>query len=341
VAEFVEIIKEIREGRFSPVYFLQGEEPFFIDNISDHIEVNALEESQKGFNQYVLYGKEITLPEILGTARKYPMMGERQVVIVKEAQELKGWTAETNQELLINYLENPLPTTILVFAYKYKRLDKRTKLSKMLVKNAVFLDSKKIYDNQVPQWIASYAAARNAVISQKAIMLLSEQIGNNLQRLSNEIDKLLLNVKEGQEIDDKAVHRYVGISKDYNVFELQQSIAVRNLKKAMRIVDYFGANPNKHPLVLTLGSLFSYFTKLLLMHHHKGLNENDLAREVGVPVFFIKEYQNAVRQFPLPKVQNAIHLIHEADLRSKGIGYNLTKEREKGLLRELVYQIIA
>ena len=223
--DYAEIMKSITAGQYAPVYFLQGDEPFFIDNIIDHIERNALDDAQKSFNQYVLYGKEIDFPQVITTARKFPMMGEKQVVIIKEAQELRGWTKDTNQSLVMQYLDNPVPSTILVFGYKYKSLDKRTKIGKALEKKAIFLNSKRIYDNQVPGWIQSYARARQVSIEQRAVMLLAENIGNNLQRLSNEIEKLLLNVKDGQSIDEQAVHRYVGISKEYNIFELQSALS--------------------------------------------------------------------------------------------------------------------
>ena len=340
MAEYSTIINEIQSGKYAPVYFLQGEEPFFIDNIIDHIETNALDEAQKDFNQYVLYGKETDITTIIGTARKYPMMGERQVVIVKEAQELRGWNKEETATLLASYLENPLPSTILVFGHKYKALDKRTKISKAFEKNAIMMTSKKIYDNQIPSWIQSYAKARKVSLSQKAVMLLSENIGNNLQRLSNEIEKLLVNVQEGQEIDEKAIHRYVGISKDYNVFELQSALSAGNHEKALRIVNYFNANPGNHPTVLTLANLFSYFSKLLLIHSSPSQDKNAVAQLIGVHPFFANEYITASRRYPLGRVRENIQLIHEADLKSKGIDYNTNKDREAGMLKELVFRLM-
>ncbi|MDH5609810.1 MAG: DNA polymerase III subunit delta, partial [Cyclobacteriaceae bacterium] len=321
-------------------YFLQGEEPFFIDNIISHIEANALDDSQKGFNQYVLYGRDADVPTILSVARKYPMMGERQVVIVKEAQELKGLNKEDNQKMLVAYLENPLPSTVLVFGYKYKNIDKRTKFGKAIEKNSVFLHSKRIYDNQVPGWIQSYAQARQVRVSQRAVMLLSENIGNNLQRLSNEIEKLLLNVGEGGEISEKEVHRFVGISKEYNIFELQNALSVGNLAKALKIANFFSANPSNNPLVLTLFSLFSYFTKLLLIHESPSKEKNALASRIGVNPFFVEEYLAAARRYSLPRVLQNIELIHQADLHSKGIGFSMGKDKEGELLKELVFNLM-
>lgn len=338
MAEYGDIIKDIKKGTFAPVYFLQGEEPFFIDDIIRSIEEKALDETQKSFNQYVLYGKEASFSDILNVARKYPMMGERQVVIVKEAQEMKDWRKEEAQNLLITYLENPLPTTILVMGYKYKSLDRRTRLSKVLEKNTVFLLTKKIYDDKVPVWVTSYARLAEANISDKAVMILTENIGNNLQRLVNEIDKLKLNVDEGQLIDEAAVQKYVGISKDYNTFELQKAIALRDEVKAHKIVVYFAANPSANPLILLLANLFSFYTKLLLIHDNDAKDKNSVARVIGINAFFATEYLQAARNYPLQVVIRNIQLIQQADRQLKGIGYATMKEGN--ILRELIFKLM-
>ncbi len=338
--EYQEIIKNLNAEIYSPVYFLQGEEPFFIDNVIQHIESRVLDESQKSFNQYVFYGRETDMPTIINTARKFPMMGERQVVIIKEAQELRGFKIQDMQSLLLQYLKDPVPSTILVFGYKYKSIDKRTKLGKDLEKLTDFMDSKRIYDNQVPGWIESYCKARGVSLSQKAIMMLADHIGNNLQRLSNEIEKLLLNVKEGTEIDEKAVHKYVGISKEYNVFELQDAIGTKNMVKANKIVRYFAANPGNHPMVLIVGNLFSYFTKLLLVHSAGTSDKNAISRIIGVPAFFATQYLNAANRYSKQQVERNIQYISEMDLMSKGVGYNTSKDRESGLLTELVFKLM-
>ena len=251
-SEYGEILKSIKSNSYAPVYFLQGEETFFIDSIIDFIEENALEDSQKSFNQQIIYGKDVTTTDVLSAAKRYPMMGERQVVIVKEAQELKDLTREATQALLINYLENPLPSTILVVGYKYKSIDKRTKLGKVIEQKTVFLNAKKLYDNKIPEWIKGYCQTKGIFIADDAVMMLSENIGNNLQRLANEIEKLQLNIKEGQKVDAGMVQRYVGISKDYNIFELQKALSSLNRAKAHKIAHYFAANPNNNPLVLTI-----------------------------------------------------------------------------------------
>lgn len=337
-SDYTEILQDISKGNFSPVYFLQGEETFYIDSIIQLIEETALEESQKGFNQVVLYGKDISLTDVIGAARRYPMMGDRQVVIVKEAQEMRDWSKEDRQTLVMNYLENPLASTILVFGYKYKSLDKRTKLGKILEKKTVFLNAKKLYDNQIPEWIKGYCKGKNIAIASDAVMMLSENIGNNLQRLANEIDKLLLNVKNGEGIDANMVQRYVGISKDFNIFELQKALSTLNKAKALKIIHYFAANPSNNPLVLTIYSLFSYFTKILLIHHSNNKNEKALASVIGVNPFFVREYIQAANNYPVGKVVQNIKYLHEADLQSKGIGYATRKEEP--ILTELVYKLM-
>ncbi len=338
MAEYNEIIKNLQKGVYAPIYFLQGEEPFFIDNIIEHIEIKALDEAQKSFNQYVLYGKDIGFTDVLNVARKYPMMGERQVVIIKEAQDMKDWKKEDAQNLLISYLENPLPSTVLVFGHKYKTLDKRTKVAKVLGKNAVFLDSKKLYDNQVQGWVRSYAGAIDAKLTDKAVRILDENIGNNLQRLAKELDKLKMNVKDGQAIDDLAVLKYVGINKDYNVFELQKALTARDEVKAFKIVRFFAGNTSANPLVLIIASLYQYFVKLLLLHQKGASDKNEAARLIGVNPYFVGEYLEAARNYNMPTVIKNIKAIGKADLQSKGIGSASMKDGD--ILTELIFNLL-
>jgi DNA polymerase-3 subunit delta len=340
MADYNEIIRDIRQGKYAPIYFLHGDEPFFVDNITEHIEQNVLDESQKSFNQYVLYGKETNFTQIVSVARKYPMMGERQVVIVKEAQEISSWRSEKETELLVNYFNNPLPSTILLFAHKYKSLDKRKKASKVMLEKSVSFESKRLYDDQIPSWIQNYANARSATISTRAVHLMAENIGNNLQRLSNEIEKLLLNVPKGQEIDEKAVHKHVGISKEYNVFELQKAISLGQFSKVLKIVKYFSSNPSNHPLVVTIGSLYSYFSRLLLLHSKRAYDANTVASVLKISRRFSSEYLSALKNYNQLKVMDCIEQIHLADLHSKGIGFNMSREKEGELLKELVYKIM-
>jgi len=338
MAEFAQVIKDIHHRKFAPVYFLQGDEPFFIDNILANLESKVLEESQKSFNQYVLYGKETSFEQVISTARKFPMMGELQVIIVKEAQEMRGWQKESDQQLLLQYLDNPTPSTVLAFGYKYKTLDKRTKLGKSIGKLTEEVLSKKLYDNKIPSWIHGYVKAVSATMTDRACMMLSESIGNNLQRLANEVDKLLLNVGEGKNIDEALVHKYVGISKEYNTFELQKAIGARNLEKAMRIVRHFAENPKNNPLILTLFSLYAYFSKLVLVHGAQSNDQNQLGRLLGVNPYFVGEYITAARNYNMQLVLKNLEYLHVADLQSKGIGFTNMKEKE--VLTELIYKLM-
>jgi len=338
MSDYQSILGDLKNGMYAPVYFLQGEETFYLDSIIKHIEENALEESQKGFNQIVLYGKETNLTDIIGAARRYPMMGDRQVLIVKEAQELRDWNKEDKQTLVIQYLQNPLASTILVFGYKYKSLDKRTKVGKAFEKHSVFLNAKKMYDDKIPDWIRSYCRAQNVKMEEQAVMMLSENIGNNLQRLANEIEKLILNVVGDASITSKMVQKYVGISKEYNIFELQKALSAVNRKKALKIAHYFASNPGNNPLVLIVYNLFSYFTKLLMIHQAADKSDRSIASLIGVNPFFVKEYLIAARNYPLAKVVQNIRFLHEADLQSKGIGFATKKEGP--VLTELVYKLM-
>ena len=339
MATYNEIISDLNKKSYAPVYFLQGEETFYIDNIISIIESDAIEESQKSFNQLILYGKETTITDIIGVARRYPMMGERQVVIVKEAQELKGWAKEETQQLLTSYMENPLPSTILVFGHKYKSIDKRTKVGKLLEKHSIFLNAKKIYDNEVPGWIQGYCQARNVTINQEAVMMLAENIGNNLQRLANEIDKLMINLKDNEYISESMIQKYVGISKDYNIFELQKAIGTKNKEKAFKIINYFSANPSNNPMVLTIYSLFSYFSKLLLIHHSNSSNEKAIASAIGVNPYFVKEYLVAANNYSMMKVVDNMKYLQDADLQSKGI--DAATKKDRAVLTELIHKLMS
>lgn len=335
--DYPEIIRDIQNEVYAPIYFLQGDEPFFIDNIIDHLEERVLDDAQKSFNQYIFYGKETDFNTIFSTARKFPMMGERQVVLVKEAQEIKDWNREDQLKLMLNYIENPLPSTILVFGYKYKSLDKRKKIGKAVEQQCVLMNSKKIYDNKIPGWITSYARARGIKITDKAVYLLSENIGNNLQRLSNEIEKLLINLDGETEIDENTVHKYIGISKEFNTFELQDALAEGNLAKALKISQYLASNP-ANPMVLTLWNLFSFFSKVLQIHAANTTNEDTLSKKIGVHKFHLRNYLQARRKYSKEKVLDNINHIHEADLKFKGIDMPTRSERE--ILKELVFKLI-
>ena len=332
------VLADLKNGNYSPVYFLQGDEPFYTDQISDYIEKNALEEAQKGFNQVIMYGRDHTIGSIMTQAKRFPMMSERQVVIVKEAQNILDINNEAGAKLLSAYISNPLATTILVFAYKNKTLDGRKALGKELDKKAILVTSKKLYDNQLPDWIATYCKDNGHAIRQKAVMLIAESVGNDLSKIANEIGKMLINFKGHTEIDEEHVQKYIGISKDYNVFELQKSLGKREVLKANTIVNYFEKNSKAHPIIPIIALLYSYYSKILLVHHSTDKSDRGIASKLKVNPFFAKDYIIASKNYGLGSTVLAIQAIHKADMQSKGIeGGNISQGQ---ILKELIFTIM-
>lgn len=328
--EVKQIITDIKKGTIAPIYFLMGEEPYYIDGITQFIENNLLTEEEKGFNQMILYGRDVSVEDIVSNAKRYPMMAERQVVIVKEAQDLTRTIDD-----LVSYAENPQPSTVLVICYKYKKLDKRKKLTKLLKQNGVLFESKKLYENQVPDWIRRVMKSKGYTITHKAAQMLTEFLGNDLSKVNNELEKLQLIVKPEDQITPEIVEENIGISKDFNNFELQNAIGARDIKKAFGIVQYFAHNPKSHPLVITIALMYSFFSKLLKYH---SLTDKSLAASaLGVSPFFIKDYQTAARNFPMKKISTIITSIREVDMKSKGVGAANLPQGE--LLKELLIKI--
>jgi len=324
------IISNIKNGDIKPIYFLMGEEPFYIDGIEKYIEENILTEEEKGFNQTIYYGRDVSIEDIVSSAKRFPMMADRQVIIVKEAQDLSRTI-----ENLISYAENPQLSTVLVICYKYKKLDKRKKLYKAIAKIGVLFESKKLYDNQVPDWIRSVLKGRGYTISPKAAQMLVEFLGNDLSKVYNELEKLQLICKPEEQITAEIIEKNIGISKDFNNFELQNAISSRDVKKAFGIIQYFAHNPKSHPLVLTVSLLFSFFTKVLKYH---ALDNKSMAPKVlGVNPYFIKDYETAARNYPMKKVSKIISSIREIDMKSKGVGANLS---HGDLLKELLVKVM-
>lgn len=327
-----QLISAIKEGKLSPIYFLMGEEPYYIDMISDYIEANVLAESEKGFNQLVLYGKEVSVQEIVSNAKRYPMMAERQVVIVKEAQNLIKTI-----EQLIDYAKNPQPSTVLVFNYKYKSLDKRKALYKALSKSAVVFDSKKIYEDKIPSWIQGFLKSKQISITPKAALMLAEYLGNDLSKIANELTKLEIVVGLNREITPEVIEENIGISKDFNNFELQKAIGHLDHKKAYQIVNYFAQNHKQHPFVLTISILYMYFSKLMTLHTVPNKNPAAVSKALGVNPYFVNEYISVSRNFPMKRISKVLETLRVYDLKSKGVGANLSP---KDLYRELVYNIL-
>ena len=324
------IITDIKNGKTKPIYFLMGEEPYYIDGISKYIEANVLTEEEKGFNQMVLYGRDISVEDIVSNAKRYPMMAEKQVVIVKEAQDLSRTI-----ENLVNYAENPQPSTILVVCYKYKTLDKRKKLAKSIIKTGILFESKKLYENQVPDWIKRVLAGKGYTITPKAAQMLVEFLGNDLSKVNNELEKLQLLLKPGEQITPHLIEENIGISKDFNNFELQNAIGEKDIRKAFAIIQYFSQNPKNNPLAMTIALLYLFFSRLL--KYHALSNRGDAAKVLGVNPYFVKDYQTAARNYPMKKVSAIISAIREVDMKSKGVGAaNLS---QGDLLKEMLVKI--
>ncbi len=331
---YEKIISELKQKKFHPIYFLSGDEPYFIDKISEYIEHNVLAEHERDFNQTVFYGKDAKVSTIIETCKRFPMMSEKQVVIIKEAQHLANNMGEFE-----DYINNPQPSTLLVFCYKYKKIDKRKAVGKLIAKNSVFLLSDKIKDYKLPDWILGKVKEYDFTINQKNAMLLSEYLGNDLGKIEKELEKLKVVIKPGSEIDGTVIENNIGISKDYNIFELQTAIGTKDVIKANKIISYFSKNEKAHPLVLTVGFLFSYFSKVITVQFSDNKNNDGaLAKEVGVNPYFLTEYKKAIRNYSPTKLVKIIGYLREVDLKSKGV--NNTSATQSDLLRELIFKIM-
>jgi len=331
--DYSQIIADLRNKIYSPVYFFEGEEPFFMDQISDYILENVLTEDEKGFNQSILYGKDLSLDSIMTAAKRFPMMAERQVVVIREAQNIK------NIEDLAPYVEKPMRSTILVFNYKYKTIDKRKKLYKALSKNGVYLESKPLYENQVPAWISKYLKEKNLGIDPRAAQMITDFVGSDLQRIVNELEKVIISLVPGTSIVPEDVEKNIGISKDFNIFELQKALGNKDILKSNQIINYFIDNEKQNPLTVIIGNLVNYFRKILIYYSIENKNDRNLvAQKLGVNPYFINDYTNAASKYSLDKAINIISLIRECDLRSKGARGGTTSSGE--LLRELVFKIL-
>ncbi len=332
------IMNELKAGRFAPVYFLQGEETFYIDLIADYVEQNALAENEKGFNQVILYGRDAPMVTILTHARRFPMMADRQVVIVREAQSIPDLGKEGGIRLLLDYVMKPVPSTILVFCHKHKTLDRRKELSKKIEKYAVTLITRKPYDNELPAFVTEYAAERKIAIDDRAVATLCEYVGNDLHRLANELDKLALATASGKIITQDQVMNQVGVSKTYNIFELQKAILRRDPLQATRIVNYFEANPKQNPPIAAVAYLFSFFSKALAAAELEVQSEKELVSKLKISPYSARDYSQALRTFKTDKLVENIGLIKDADLKLKGVDSGSGAAGQ--IVRELVYRIM-
>lgn len=332
---YEEILRDIRAGKFQPIYFLHGEEPYFIDGIEAAIDRYALPEEQKGFNQTILYGKDVNHLSLLDYLRRYPMMSERQVVILREAQEMK-----TLGEL-VSYAEKPMLSTVFVVCHKHKKYDMRSKLAKALSSKGLVFESKKLYDNQVPEWIITYCKGKKLGIETPAAALLAEYLGTDLAKISNELDKLALNLPAGTSISPAHIQEYIGISKDFNVYELQRAFATRDLPKVALIEQYFAANIRKNPLIVTISSLFAYFSKVYMLHFLKGSSDAEMVKALELRSdWFLKEYKLAANNYTRAQTESVLQLLKQFDLRSKGVNTDTTNTDEEELMKELFWNIL-
>lgn len=331
--EVKQLVTDIKNKKLKPIYFLMGEEPYYIDRISEFIEDNVLSDDEKGFNQMVLYGRDVTIEDIVGNAKRYPMMAEYQVVIVKEAQELSR-----NIEKLVDYANHPQPSTILVINYKYKTIDKRKSLYKAIQKIGVVFESKKLYENQVADWIKRTLTSQNYTIVPKAAQMLVEFLGNDLSKISNELDKLKIILPEGTQITPEHIEVNIGISKDYNNFELRKAIGQRNVFKAHQIINYFSENPKDNPMVVTVSLLFSFFSQLLHLHGLHDKTPRNVASALKINPYFVNEYIEAAHNYPMKKVSAIVSTLREFDVKSKGVGANALPQSD--LLKEMLVKIL-
>jgi DNA polymerase III subunit delta len=330
---YEEIISDLKKRIFKPVYFLAGEEPYYIDLITNYIEEKILPEDQKAFNQIIVYGDDTNIAAVIDTARRFPMMSSHQVLIVKEAQSLK------NIDDLLIYIEKPLLSTILVFSYKYKTIDKRTKLYKALDSRAVYFESVKLRDYQIPPWIERYLMTKGIKTDPSASAMLTEYLGTDLHKIVNELDKLIITLPAGKPvITTELIERNIGISKDYNNFELQKAIGEKNILKANMIVQHFAKNPKDNPLTLSISSLFTLFSKLLTYHYLTDKSKNNVAAVLKVNPFFVKDYETSASKFNVTKTVQIISLLRTFDMKSKGYGDAGTEPGD--LLKELVFRIL-
>lgn len=332
-ATFEGIMADLKNRIYKPVYFLAGEEPYYIDIITEYIEEKVLPEAEKAFNQMVLYGDDTTVPSVIETSRRFPMMANHQVIIVKEAQNLK------KIEELALYIEKPLHSTILVINYKYKSLDKRTKIYKILDTNSVYYESSRLRDYQVPQWIERYLMARGVKTDPSAGAMLTEYLGTDLHKIANELEKLLITLPEGKPlITTDLIEKNIGISKDFNNFELQKAIGEKNIFRANMIVQYFSNNPKDNPVNVTIASLFSFFSKLLTYHYLTDKSKNNVAAALKINPFFVKDYEITAAKYSARKTVEVIALLRTYDLKSKGFGDLSSTSGD--LLKELVFKIL-
>ncbi|MBX7181387.1 MAG: DNA polymerase III subunit delta [Bacteroidia bacterium] len=345
------IIKDIGEKKFKPIYFLMGEEPYFIDKLASYMEDHVLEEADRSFNQAVHYGSDLDISRLVGEAKRYPMMSDYQLVIVKEAQLIKNLAGkekkdkETGKEeevkdVFLTYCESPLPSTILVICYKGKTIDKRKSLYKAIEKNGIVFNSEVIKDWNLSKWIIDFVKEKGYRINDKAAVMLADFLGNDLAKIDNEVSKLAISLPPNTEINELIIERNIGISKDYNVFELLKALSKQDTFKANQIINYFSKNQKENPAVVTIGHLYNYYSKLLEIHYHrtKGLNSGAIAEKMGIHPFVFKEYEEAAQRYSYPKIVKNVSSLRDFDLRIKGVESGELSLED--FYKEFIYKVI-
>lgn len=327
------ILDDWKKKTFKPIYWLEGEEEYFIDKVIDYAEHNILAESEASFNLSVFYGKDANWADIINACRRYPMFAERQVVLLKEAQQMR------DIEKLEAYVDNPLSSTVFVVSYKEKKLDARKKFTKLVKEKGVLVTTKKLYDREVPEWTQNLIQSKGLTITPKGLALLVDHIGNDLSRIENEIDKLSVNLGKRTGITEDDIENYIGVSKDYNVFELQAALAAKDLARSIRIIQYFEANPKAGPIQLVLPSIYSFFSKVFMIFGTGTNDEKTIATAIGVNAYFMKEYMQAARLYTYPGVEKALLLLHSYNLKSIGVGSTATEDAS--LMKEMVVKMMS
>jgi DNA polymerase III subunit delta len=332
MSDYKKVIQQIRNKAFYPIYFLMGDEPFFIDQISKAIEEEVLDESFRDFNQVVVYGHDVDVAQVHGMAKRYPMMASHMVLIVREAQHIR------NIDDLLPYVENPLKSTILVLNYKYKKIDKRTKFYKALQKHGLTFESDKLKDYHLPNWINGYVREQGYQINEKNCLLLSENLGNNLGKIVNELEKVFIALPAGSQITTEIIERNIGISKDYNIFELQNALGAKDIEKATRIMLYFGNNPKEAPMPVLMAVLYGFFSKLLRLHFMNTRDKQVISERLGINLYFVPQFMQAAQNYPIQKVIKIIEHLRTYDMKSKGVDNASVSHSE--LLKELLFKIL-
>ena len=334
-----QIENDIKNNTYSPVYLFMGEEEYYIDYLTKLIINNSLQDHEKDFNLNILYGKDTLISDVISISKQYPVMSERKLVIVKEAQDLSKKDAEGNSlDDLINYVNNPLTSTILVLNFKHKSLDKRKAIYKAILKNGLIFESKRLYENQAQDWILSYLKSFDFIIDKKSSFLITELLGTEINKIVNELDKLIVLKGKNKTITQDDIEKYIGISKEFNVFELRKAIGERDLLKCMKIIDYFSKNPKSNPLVVVISLVFDFFIKLFLYHSLSDKSDRSIASALKVNPYFVKDYSSAARNYSMKSISSKISILREFDLKSKGLGANNTSNSD--ILKELIFKLL-